>query len=187
MVSSILPKHIYEGLDPETVNEMTFIENTKFTGVVSAPFICVYMTPEKALYDRRDDWWAVKTGFAELPEVKRVIVIPSSTDQTVLAQQYAKDEIDTSMAPLPSSHKSIIDTNPQLSTWTGRKLPLGNVDHWPNLLWMNNEDPLFNDSRVRWAISYAINTTELVDNIWGGMGIPSRIPFSLFRYLPTLH
>ena len=28
---------------------------------------------------------------------------------------------------------------------------------------MNNEDPLFNDKRVRWAISYALNTQKLID------------------------
>jgi peptide/nickel transport system substrate-binding protein len=177
---SILPKHLYESLDPETVNELPFIEDTKFTGVVTAPFISVYNTPEKRIYDRRDDWWGVKTGFAELPEVKRIIVLPSSTDQTVLAQQYAKNELDTSLSPLVSSHRSIIDANPHLTTWTGRQMPMGNVDHWPNLLWMNCDDPLFSDRDVRWAISYAINTDQLVQNIWQGMGIPSQIPFSLF-------
>ena len=134
----------------------------------------------KKIYDRRDDWWGAKTGFSPLPEVKRIIVIPGSGDQAVLSQSFSKNEIDNSYAPLVSVHKSIIEQNPQLTTWTGRKPPLGNVDHWPNLLWMNNEDPLFNDAKVRWAISYAINTRELIDNVWGGLGVPSNIPFSEF-------
>ena len=176
---SIMPKHIFEKLDPKTIDQQTFITNTKFTGIVTAPYICVYNTNEKRIFDVRPDWWGVKNGFAPLPQVKRIIVLPGSIDQTVLAQSYSKNEIDTSLAPLPSSMKSIIDQNPQLTTWTGRKLPLGNVDPWPNLLWLNNEDPLFNDSRVRWAISYAINPKKLIDDIWSGMGIPSRIPFTL--------
>lgn len=187
---SIMPKHIFEKLDPKTIDKEVFIKDTKFTGVVTGPFFPVYQTPDKKIFDRRDDWWGVKTGFWTLPEVKRIIVIPGSGDQSVLSQSFAKNEIDNSYAPLVSVHKSIIDANPQLITWTGRKPPLGNVDHWPNLLWLNNEDPLFNDSRVRWAISYAINTSKLIDNVWGGLGIPSKIPFSQFgifqKYIDAL-
>jgi peptide/nickel transport system substrate-binding protein len=177
---SIMPKHIFEKLDAKTIDQQTFVEDTKFTGVVTGPFIPVYLTPEKKIFDRRDDWWGAKSGYWPLPEVKRIIIVPGSGDQTVLSQNYNNNEYDTGYAPLASVHKSIIEQNPQLTTWTGRNPPLGNVDHWPNLLWMNNEDPLFNDSRVRWAISYAINTTELINNIWGGLGIPSQIPFSEF-------
>jgi len=177
---SIMPKHIYEPLDAKTVDTLTFVKDTKFTGVVTGPFIGVYMDPTKKVFDRRDDWWAVKTGFWTLPEMKRIIVIPGSGDQTVLSQSFSKNEIDNSYAPLASTHKSIIDANPELTTWTGRKPPLGNVDHWPNMLWMNNEDPLFNDKRVRWAISYALDCQKLIDNVWGGLGISSRIPFSQF-------
>jgi peptide/nickel transport system substrate-binding protein len=187
---SIMPKHIFEKLDPKTIDKETFIKNTKFTGVTTGPYFPVYQTPEKKIFDFRPDWWGVKTNFWPVPDVKRIIVIPGSGDQSVLSQSFAKNEIDNSYAPLVSVHKSIIEQNPQLTTWTGRKPPYGNVDHWPNLLWMNNEDPLFNDKRVRWAISYAIDTQKLIDNVWGGLGIPSKFPFSQFgifqRYIDAL-
>ena len=44
--------------------------------MVTGPYRLVHTDVEKKIWDRRDDWWAAKIGFQDLPKVERLIFLP---------------------------------------------------------------------------------------------------------------
>jgi peptide/nickel transport system substrate-binding protein len=66
--------------------------------------------------------------------------------------------------------------NPNITTYTGKELPWGNVDWWPTSLYLNCERAPFDDPRFRWAISYLIDRQVLIDVGWGGSSSLSPLP-----------
>ncbi|MEZ4674811.1 MAG: ABC transporter substrate-binding protein [Caldilineaceae bacterium] len=56
----IVPKHIWEGQDPNTFNNFDL---DKGWPVWTGPYKLVKATSTEFVFDRRDDWWAAETGF----------------------------------------------------------------------------------------------------------------------------
>ena len=65
----ILPKHIWEGQDPET---FTNFDMSKGWPIATGPYKLVSSTAQQKVWDRRDDWWGASTGFRTLPAPKRL-------------------------------------------------------------------------------------------------------------------
>ena len=60
----IMPKHIWEGKDPESFSNFDMEQGWP---VVSGPYKMAISVPEQRVWDIRPDWWATKIGFRELP------------------------------------------------------------------------------------------------------------------------
>lgn len=168
----IVPKHIWEGQDPESFSNFDL---EKGWPVVSGPYSMAISVPEQRVWDLRSDWWAAKSGFQELPKVERIIYL-TYMEGTKRVQNIISNTIDTSLDLRPPNIKSAIDSNPNVSTWTGKELPHGYLDWWPICLGFNNLEPPFDDVEIRRAVNYAINREQLVTIGWQGAGTISHLP-----------
>ncbi len=172
----VMPKHIWEGQDPESFNNFDL---AKGWPVVTGPYKIAISVPEQRVWDRRDDWWAAKIGFKDLPKVERIIFLPYM-EGTKRVQNIISNTIDTSLDLRPPNIQSALDANPNVSTWTGKDLPQGYLDWWPICLGFNNLEPPFNDPEMRRAVNYAIDRDQLVEIGWQGAGSIAHLPLPDF-------
>ena len=124
--------------------------------------------------DRRDDWWAVKTGFAKLPEVERVLALPM-VDDTKAAQLSINNSLDACLDIRPNVMKTILEQNPNVIAHSMRKPPYGYMDWWPNNIGFNDLEPPYNNPDIRWAVSYAIDRAEAINVAYDGAGTPNKL------------
>ncbi|MBT4980794.1 MAG: ABC transporter substrate-binding protein [Gemmatimonadetes bacterium] len=172
----IVPKHIWEGQDP---NNFKNFDLAKGWPVVSGPYKIAISVPEQRVWDLRDDWWAQKVGFRDMPKVERIIYL-THMEETKRVQNLISNTMDTSLDIRPPNIRSILDSNPNVSTWSGRELPYGYLDWWPVCLGFNNLEPPFNDPEIRRAVNYAIDRDQLVAIGWQGAGTKSHLPLPDF-------
>ena len=170
------PKHIWEGEDAKTFANLDLQRGWP---VVSGPYRLVRSEPQQRIWDLRRDWWAAETGFRRLPRVERLIYLPY-IDEDKRVQLLISNQMDTCLDLRPSNIKTILDQNPDVSTWTGREPPYGYLDWWPIALGFNNLEAPFADAEIRWAINHAINRQQLVEVGWQGAGTYSLLPFPDF-------
>ena len=173
---AIVPKHIWESENAQT---FTNFDLEKGWPVVSGPYRIRLSVPEQKVWDRRDDWWASKIGFQELPKVERLIYLPFM-EGSKRVQNLISNTMDLSLDLRPPNIKSILDRNPNVTTFSGRDLPHGYLDWWPVCLGFNVLEEPFNDPEIRRAINYAIDREQLVKVGWQGAGTYSLLPLPDF-------
>jgi peptide/nickel transport system substrate-binding protein len=169
----IVPKHIWEGKQAET---FTNFDMAKGWPVVSGPYTMVVSTPEQRIWDVREDWWAPRVGFQDLPKVERIIYLPYM-DESKRVQNMLTNHLDSCLDMRPPNIRAIIEGNPRVSTWTGREPPFGYLDWWPISLGFNVLEAPFDDVDIRWAINHAIDREQLVEVGWQGSGTSTLLPF----------
>ena len=172
----IVPKHTFEGQDWA---QFTHFDVAKDWPVTTSPWRVVVGSPDQKVIDRRDTWWAAKTGFAQLPKVERIIYIPYAGD-TQLAQALISNEVDYTPSLLPLTFKTVLAQNPKVITHSGRESPYGYVDWWPTSLYVNCEREPWKDPQVRWALSYFFERQQLVEVGWSGASSPSKLPMPTY-------
>jgi peptide/nickel transport system substrate-binding protein len=173
-----VPQHIYQ--DVEDVSG--FFGYDEDTGAVTTgPYQIVSWTTTQKFMDLREDWWAVKTGFAELPQVERMIYIPYS-DDTRMVQMVVNNDVDATLGLRATTIGQAVAQNPNVITHTGREKPYGYIDWWPTSMWFNHADGPFTTKEMRWAISYSINRQQMLDVALEGAGALNELPFP--RYAP---
>lgn len=172
----IVPKHIWEGKDPQKFRNLDIAGGWP---VVSGPYRMVLSVPEQKVYDLRRDWWAAKIGFRRLPKVERIVYLTYMGDPQRV-QNLIVNRIDSSLGLRPANARILLEKNPRISTWAGRKEPYGYLDHWPVCLGFNNLEEPFSDPEFRRAVSCAIDRQQLVDIGWQGAGEPTLVPFPEF-------
>jgi peptide/nickel transport system substrate-binding protein len=172
----IVPKHIWENENPE---EFTNFDQEKGWPVVTGPYKILISVPEQRVWDRRDDWWAAETGFKDLPKVERLIYLPYM-EGTKRVQNLINNNMDMSLDLRPPNIQSILDANPNVTTFSGKDLPHGYLDWWPICLGFNNLEAPFNDPEIRRAVNYAIDREQVVEIGWQGAGTYSLLPLPDF-------
>jgi peptide/nickel transport system substrate-binding protein len=172
----IVPAHIWEGQNPL---EFTFYDEAQGWPVYTGPYTMSFSSPEQRIWDVREDWWAAKIGFHDLPQVERVIYLPYF-DENKRVQSVLTNEIDSSLDLRPTNIIAAVNGNPNVSTFANRELPYGYVDWWPISLGFNNLEEPFSDPEIRWAVNYAIDRDQLVQIGYQGAGIPTLLPFPQF-------
>ena len=140
----IVPEHIYKDVEDPTAFAGFDVEQG--LPVVTGPYKYTYFTNTQKFLDRRDDWWAAKTGFAKLPEPERILVIPMA-DDTKAAQLSINNTLDSCLDLRPATIKTIVEQNPNVITHSGRKPPYGYIDWWPNHIGFNVQEEPFNNPR----------------------------------------
>ena len=168
----IVPKHIFEGQDWTT---FAAYDLEKGWPVTTGPWKVVNASPTQKVFDRRDSWWGVEAGVGKLPEVERIVLLPDAGEQQ-LAQGLISNAVDFSTGLQVATFPTVFAGNPNITTFTGKELPWGNVDWWPTSLYLNCERAPFNDPKFRWAISYLIDRQVLIDVGWGGASSLSPLP-----------
>jgi peptide/nickel transport system substrate-binding protein len=179
----IIPKHIWEGKDAQTFKNLDMAQGWP---VVSGPYRLEVSSPEQRIWRVRTDWWAEKIGFQQRPQVERLIYVPFM-DEAKRVQAIISNTLDMTAGVMPANVMTMVDENPNVTTWSGRDVPYGYLDWWPLSLGFNAMEPPFDDAEVRWAINHAINREQLVEVGWMGAGKPSLLPFpdfpSIRKYL----
>lgn len=175
-----VPEHVFKDVDE--VQGFGFYDLEKGWPVVTGPFNVVAWTPQQQVIDRRDDWWAAKIGFAELPEIERVIVIPVAGEER-MSQMMINNEIDSSLDLRATTISQVVAQNPAVITHTEREAPYGYTDWWPTSFWFNHEEGLFSDANVRWAVSLTVDRQQMLDVGLEGAGILTQLPFPYYTPL----
>ncbi|MGH2458046.1 MAG: ABC transporter substrate-binding protein [Chloroflexota bacterium] len=172
----IVPKHIFQGQDPTTFTNLDF---AKGWPVVTGPWKLVLTSPEQRFWDRRDDWWAAKSGFHALPKMKRIITLPNYQDDKQI-ELLANNEVDSTHGFQQAyTVPTALQRNPKLSTWTtDNKPPYGALDiSTATTFDFNDSKPPFNDPDIRWAINHALNRDQIVQVGAHGLTAKTVLPF----------
>jgi len=147
----------------------------------SGPYNLVQWDMNQKIFDLRADWWAIKAGRALLPDVKRVTLVNTGTqDINILAQRIVNNEFDSSTTMPAAVIGNILRQNAKITSYTGKQPPYGNLDWWPVSLWMNTQLAPYSDVRVRRAISLAIDRDALDDVLYAGAKVTTIYPFPLY-------
>jgi len=168
----IVPEHIFKNEADWT--KFTFFDLDKSWPLSTGAFKYTYFTNMQKFMDRRDDWWAAKTGFMKLPEVERVLALPM-VDDTKAAQLSINNSLDACLDIRPNVMKTILEQNPNVIAHSLKKKPYGYIDWWPNNIGFNDLEPPYNNPDIRWAVSYAIDRQEAIDVAYDGAGSMNKL------------
>ena len=80
-----------------------------FTG----PYSLTSASSEQVIFDRRDDYWGVETGFTDLPAPRRIIVVTSGVDE-VVAARIQNNEVDSLAALSAITLETVRTRNPNV-------------------------------------------------------------------------
>jgi peptide/nickel transport system substrate-binding protein len=168
----IVPQHIWDGQDPSSFRNF---DPSKGWPIGTGPYKLVSEDVQQRIWDVRPDWWAAKTGFAQLPQVSRLVFLPGMNEIT-MAQMMISNQIDMAFSFTPANMKLVQGQNPKVITHFDRP-PYGFMDWWPIGLGFNTEIPPFNDPDIRWAMSYSIDRDEIVEFAFQGFSQSAALPF----------
>lgn len=172
-----LPEHIFK--DVEEITEFRFYDLDKGWPVHTGPYQVVDWRPEQQVIDRKDDWWAAKIGFQDLPEVERIIKLPWSGEERA-AQLAVRGEIDSCLDLRATTIRPVVEQAPHIITHTHKDPPYGYIDWWPTSIWFNHDEGPFVDKNVRWAVSYSLDREQMLDVALEGSGILTELPFPYY-------
>ena len=175
----IVPEHIWSTMDDPTT-DLNY-DPAKGWPVATGPFTMVENSAQQRIWDRRDDWWGAKTGFAELPAMDRIVYIPN-TDQANNVAMILTDQADATTSITGPQMKNLLERTDFVTSYTGDEPPYGSLDWWVTSLYFNTQKAPYDNPDVRWAIAYAINHEELV-KVNAGAIIPTRQLFPEFGSL----
>jgi peptide/nickel transport system substrate-binding protein len=178
----ILPEHIFKSQDPTI---FTNFDINKGWPITTGPFKLTLSSLEQKFWDRRDDWWAAKSGFHQLPAMKRVIMLPNFTDEKQL-ELITANQIECAHGfQDPSIIQTALTKNPKIQVWTANNdKPYGAVDiATVTSLSFNCSKPPFDDPDIRWAINHALNRDEILATGAHGIGAKVVLPFPRYGAL----
>ena len=168
----IVPKHIWEEQDPLTFSNY---DPQKGWPVLTGPYEIALSEPAQRIWDLREDWWAKKVGFQELPKVERLIYL-TYMEETKRVQNLITNAIDTCLELRPANIVSLLEANPNITTWTGREPPYSYITWWPISLGFNGTEEPWSDPEMRRAVNFAIDRDQLVEIGWQNSGNWTHLP-----------
>ena len=168
----IVPKHIWEGQDPENFKNFDL---AKGWPVLTGPYQIAVSEPAQRIWDLRGDWWAKKLGFQQLPKVERIIYL-TYMEENKRVQNLIANNIDTCLELRPANIVSLLQANANITTWTGREPPYSYITWWPISLGFNGLEAPWSDPEMRRAVNYAIDREQLVEIGWQNSGDWTLLP-----------
>jgi len=172
----ILPKHIWQDKDIKT---FTNFDLAKGWPVGTGPYKLVSASAQQFVFDRRDDWWGVKTGFRPLPAPERIIVVPVASDEA-MGQLFISNAVDGGRQLLIGTFEAARAQNPKLRSWNDEGPVWGAPDGCNyNLLFNNMKEP-WNDRNLHLAVNFAIDRKELSEIGYENSNHPVTFAFSSY-------
>ena len=161
---SILPQHVWEGLDP-----LTF-KNSDPVG--TGPYTLVTATGTAITWERNDNWWGTKV-FGVKPAPK-IMIFQYVGSPTSVALALAANEIDTPQIGILAlgDFLAVADRNPNVSAWH-KDAPYTWLDPCPRAIMVQNDSPPWDQKEMRWALSYLIDWQSVVDLAYEGATVPA--------------
>ncbi len=179
----ILPEHIWRTQDPKTFNNFDL---AKGWPVGTGAYKLVASSAQQMVFDRRDDWWAVKTGFKPAPAPERIILIPAASDEAT-AQLYIGNKADSGNPLQPATFEAATARNKSLQSWHAQGPVWGAPDGCGYVLSFNNARAPWDNADVRLAVNYAIDREQISSLGYSSANYPIVAPFSSYmneRWLP---
>jgi len=177
----IVPKHIWDGQDPLKFSNF---DMSKGWPIWTGPYRLIKAGASEFDYDRRDDWWATKTGFHALPAPERVVFVDAGTEEKKAAALQA-NQVDAQPSLAPDLFIKVKEANPNAIGWTDME-PYTWIDPCPPEFGINNEVAPWNDPDMRWAVNYAIDKQKIADATSFGHGQLVRYNFPAYPPLNKL-
>ena len=152
--AGIMPKHVLEDVEPTDMVSDPYCADGP--SVVSGPY--KYMRRQASQIfelEARTDYWGEPVAFDK--------VIVKSLNDDVAATQLESGEVEVMRVPATEFER--LDAMPHLRGYVS---PEG-------LTWcyfFNENKPALRDTRIRQALSYAIDRQALADVVWPGLGRP---------------
>lgn len=165
----IVPEHIWSKIDPLTFSNFDLEAGLP---VSTSPYQLVQSTTTETVWERRDNWWAAESGFQELPEPKEVIFRTAGSEERRAAMANA-NELDTLWVLGRDNFEQVRSQNSDIGAWFDEP-PYAYLDPCPRYMAFNTTKAPFDDPRVRWAVSYAMNRDAIVDIAWENLTVPSK-------------
>jgi peptide/nickel transport system substrate-binding protein len=179
----ILPEHIWKSQDPKTFANFDL---AKGWPVGTGAYKLVASSARQMVFDRRDDWWAAKTGFKPLPAPERIILVPAASDEAT-AQLYIGNQADSGNPLQPATFEAATARNKNLKSWAEEGPVWGAPDGCGYVFSFNNSKAPWNNTDVRIAINYAIDRQQISSLGYNNANYPIVAPFSGYmkeRWLP---
>ena len=166
----MMPQHIWKGQDPKT---FTNFDLAKGWPIGTGAYKLVASSAQQMVYDRRDDWWAAKTGFKPLPAPERIVLIPAASDEAT-AQLYIGNKADSGNPLQPATFEAATARNKNLQSWHAQGPVWGAPDGCGYVFTFNNTKAPWNNADVRIAINYAIDREQLSSLGYNSANYPER-------------
>ena len=166
---AIHPKHLLEGQDVTT-------SPLSRAPIGTGPFRFVEWLPgEKIVLERNEDY------FEGAPYIKRIVyrIIPDPTTMFLELQSGGLDQMG--LTPLQYARQT--DAPGFKRRFNKYRYPAFAYTY----LGYNLNKPMFQDKRVRQALSYAINKQELIDGVLLGLGQPANGPYKPGSWPNNVH
>ena len=161
---TILPQHVWEGVDP-----LTF---TNSDPIGTGPYVLANASQNVMSYERRDDWWGIEVfGVTPAP---RVVNFQHVGPSTSVALALAANELDSPNIGILAlaDYLAVADRNPNLIAWTDGP-PYAWLDPCPRGLMVQNAHEPWDQADARWALSYLIDRDQIVELAYEGTTVPS--------------
>ena len=146
--------------------------------VGSGPYVLdKWITAQSVTLKRNSNYWNKQ----ELPNYPNKIIFKTIKDQNAAVVAAKNKEIDEMQVYQPTDFVENVKNPEQFNL----KKALVIEPSYNYIAW-NNQNPIFSDKKVRWAMSYAINRKDIIDKIVYGMATPIQTPvFIKSKYLNT--
>lgn len=170
----ILPKHIWEG---ENIAEFTNYDPARGWPVGTGPYRLVSSTTGQMIFDRRDDWWGVTTGFQDAPAPARIVLVPVSSDEA-MGQLHIANQIDGGRQLQIGTFEAARAQNPALASWNAEGPEWGAPDGCVYSIVFNHLVEPYDDVNLRFAVNHALDRTTLADLAYEGAMPTAQFAFS---------
>jgi peptide/nickel transport system substrate-binding protein len=178
-----IPKHIWEKVaDPTTFKNY---DPAKGLPLGTGPYVLGKVTTNETILVRNDNWWGAKSGFAKLPEPKKVVFSYVGTEE-VRTQTAIDNGFDSMQDITVGALQAILNQNPKWKAWYDQK-PFAAADPCARIIAFNSAKKPWDDKDMRKMMSLVMDRKQIVDIAYEGSTIlaayfwpayPSMKPYS---------
>ncbi|MCX7301870.1 MAG: ABC transporter substrate-binding protein [Rhodobacterales bacterium] len=170
----ILPAHIWQGQD---MAAFTNYDPAAGLPMGTGAYRLVATSTGQQIFDRRDDWWGVTSGFEDAPAPARIILTPVSSDEA-MGQLHIANQVDGGRQLLIGTFEAARAQNPNLVSWNAEGPVWGAPDGCMYSIFFNNMVEPWNDVNLRRAVNSAMDRNALADIAYEGAMPTSTFAFS---------
>jgi peptide/nickel transport system substrate-binding protein len=170
----ILPAHIWQGQD---MAAFTNYDPAAGLPMGTGAYRLVATSTSQQIFDRRDDWWGVTSGFEDAPAPARIILTPVSSDEA-MGQLHIANQVDGGRQLLIGTFEAARAQNPNLVSWNAEGPVWGAPDGCMYSIFFNNMVEPWNDVNLRRAVNSAMDRNALADIAYEGAMPTSTFAFS---------
>ena len=159
-----IPKHIFEKVsDPTTFKNFDL---AKGLPLGTGPYVLAKVTTNETVWVRNDNWWGAKTGFAKLPEPKKVVYSYVGTEE-VRTQTAIDNGFDSMQDITPGALEAILAQNPKWEAFFKTK-PYAVADPCARIISLNSAKKPWDDKDMRNVLSMVMDRKQIVDIAYEG-------------------